>query len=218
MKTIRIMIADDHPVVRRGVRSLLETQNGWVVCGEVSTGAEALEQVKLLKPDVLIMDISMPGMRGFEAIRRVHEFDPGIAILTLTIHDTVPMFRGAMGAGAHAYVLKSDLEHRLIEAVRAMCQHREYFSPGISQTVMKSYANGSHETQPGTQKSAALTPRQLEVLKLVARGKSNKEVANDLGISTRTAEVHRYQIMARLGLHTLSELVLFAVRNGLIRP
>ena len=218
MKTIRILIADDHPVVLRGVRSLLETHPGWEVCGEARTGVEALKQVKLLKPDILIMDISMPGMSGFEAFRRIHEYDPRIGILTLTMHDTEPMFRGAMEAGAHAFVLKSDLDDRLIEAVEALCENRAFFSPGISQTVMKSFLERNHGSHPETQDTSVLTSRQLEVLKLVAQGKSNKEVASVLQISRRTAETHRYQIMTRLGVRTLSELVLFAVRNDLISP
>lgn len=216
MKAIRILIADDHPVVRRGVRTLLETRDGWSVCGEARNGEEALERVKTLKPDILIMDISMPGMRGFEAIRKIHEFDPNVGILTLTIHDTESMFRGAMEAGAHAYVLKSDLDGRLIEAVEALCENREFFSPGITETVLKSCVTDYHDRQLGVQDPDVLTPRQLQVLRLVARGNSNKEVASILGISNRTVEAHRYQIMSRLHASTLSDLVIFAVRNNLI--
>lgn len=216
IKALRILIADDHPVVRRGVKSLLETRSNWEICGEARTGAEALEQVKILKPDILIIDISMPAMGGFNAIREIHEYDPTIGILTLTMHNTEPMFRGAMEAGAHAYVLKSDLDSRLIQAVEALCENRAFFSPGISRTVMKSFVEGNAGHQPGTQDPSVLTPRQLEVLKLVVQGKTNKEVASALGISTRTAEAHRYQIMNRLQARTLSDLVLFAVRNHLI--
>lgn len=215
-KHIRILIADDHPVVRRGVRALLETRTAWEICGEARTGAEALEQVKNLKPDILIIDISMPATGGFTAIRNIHEFDPNIGILTLTMHNSEPMFRGAMEAGAHAYVLKSDLDSRLIQAVEALCENRAFFSPGISRTVMKSFVEGNTTPHVGTQDPSILTPRQLQVLKLVAGGKSNKEVASELGISTRTAEAHRYQIMNRLQVNTLSDLVLFAVRNNLI--
>lgn len=218
MKATCILIADDHSVVRRGVRSLLETHDGWVVCGEARTGEEALEMAKTLKPDILIMDISMPGMRSFEAIRKISGLDPNIGILTLTIHDSEPMFRGAMEAGAHGYVLKSDLDNRLIEAVEALCENREFFSPNISQTILKSCVEGYDERLPGTQAPDVLTPRQLEVLRLVARGNSNKEVASILGISNRTVEAHRYQIMNRLHAGTLSDLVIFAVRNKLIGP
>ena len=216
MKAIRILIADDHPVVRRGVRTLLETRDGWSVCGEARTGEEALERVRTLKPDILIMDLSMPGMRGFEAIQKIHEFDPNVGIITLTIHDTESMFRGAMEAGAHAYVLKSDLDGRLMEAVEALCENREFFSPGITQTVLKSCVEDYyHDRQPEAQDPDVLTPRQLQVLRLVARGNSNKEVASILGISNRTVEAHRYQIMSRLHANTLSDLVIFAVRNSL---
>ena len=212
-KTIRLLIADDHPLVRRGLRSLLGTHDGWEVCGEACTGTEAVQMVKELRPEILITDISMPDMGGFDAIRQIHAFDPNIGILMLTMHDSETMLRGAMEAGAHGYVLKSDLDNRLIDAVEALCEGRAFFSPGISQTVMKNFIRGEHT---GTQDPNVLTPRQREVLKLLARGKSNKEVASELGISTRTAETHRLQIMNRLKVRTLSEMVLFAVRNHLI--
>lgn len=213
LKTTKLLIADDHPLVRRGLRSLLATHDGWEVCGEACTGTETVQMVKDLKPDILISDISMPGMNGFDAIRQIHAFDPNIGILMLTMHDSERMLRGAMEAGAHAYVLKSDLDKRLIEAVEALCEGRAFFSPGISRTVISNFLRGD---QPGSQDPSVLTDRQREVLKLLALGKSNKEVANELGISTRTAETHRFQIMNRLKVRTLSELVLFAVRNHLI--
>ena len=213
LKSTRILIADDHPLVCRGLRSLLTTHDGWEVCGEAQTGAEAVNLVEQLKPDILIMDISMPGMNGFDAIRQIHALDPNVGILMLTMHDSETMLRGAMEAGAHAYVLKSDLDNKLIEAVEALCEGTAFFSPGISETVMRSFIRGD---DPVTQDPGVLTPRQREVLKLLARGKSNKEVASELGISVRTAETHRHQIMNRLRVRTLSELVLFAVRNHLI--
>ncbi len=213
LKTTRILLADDHPVVRRGLRALLATHKGWKVCGEAATGAETVRLVKQLKPDILIMDISMPEMNGIEALRQIHAFDTNIGILMLTMHDSEPMLRGALEAGAHAYVLKSDLDNSLIEAVEALCEGREFFSPAISHVIMRSLVG---DAQPSTRDPNALTPRQREVLKLVASGRSNKEVANGLGISVRTAETHRHQIMSRLRVQTLSDLVLFAVRNKLI--
>jgi DNA-binding NarL/FixJ family response regulator len=212
MKPTRILIADDHPVVRRGLRALLATHAGWEVCGEACTGAEAVEQVEHLKPDVVIIDISMPQMNGFEGIRQIHTLDPNIGILVLTIHDSEPIFRGSVEAGAHAYVLKSDLDSQLTEAVEALCEHRAFFSPSVSKAVLKNF----RRVEPGTHDPAALTLRQIQVLKLLAQGKSNKEVASALGISIRTVEAHRYQIMARLKARSLSELVLFAVRNQMI--
>ena len=215
--TTRILLADDHPMVRRGVRSLLETREGWHVCGDACSGSEAIEQVKRLKPDIVIMDISMPGMRGFEAVRQVHDFDPNIGILMLTMHDSKDIFCGAIEAGAHAYVLKSDLDEKLIEAVEALCENRAFFSPNISTTAEATrLMEGEDAANGGEAGSDILTQRQLEVLKMLAMGKSNKEVASALGISTRTAETHRYQIMNRLRIRTLSELVMYAIRHHVV--
>lgn len=214
----RILLADDHPMVRRGVRSLLETREGWEICGEACSGTEAIEKVKCLKPDIVIMDISMPGMKGFEAVRAVHAFDPHIGILMLTMHDSKDIFCGAIEAGAHAYVLKSDLDERLIEAVEALCENRAFFSPNISTTAtgVPATIEGNDAGAGGDAGADILTQRQLEVLKMLAMGKSNKEVATALGISTRTAETHRYQIMNRLRIRTLSELVMYAIRHHVV--
>lgn len=217
--TARILITDDHPVVLRGLRSLLERRKEWKVCGEARTGKEAVQQVKLLKPDIVIIDISMPGMNGIEAIRRIRELNPHIGILALTMYDSEPMFRGAMEAGAHAYVLKSDVDNRLIDAVEALQEDKAFFSPGISHTILKGF---SHDDSSGyndeSEGAGLLTPRQRQVLKLLVQGKTNKEVATVLDISPRTAETHRYQMMSRLKIQTLSELVLFAVRNKIVEP
>lgn len=217
LKMTRILIADDHPVVLRGLRSLLTTHKGWEVCGEVRTGAETVKLAKQLRPDILIMGISIQAMNGLEALRQVRQFDPHIGVLMFTMDDSEPMFRGAMEAGAHAYVLKSDLDKTVIEAVEALCEGRAFFSPGIFQTLRKGLMQGAGRAQPGTHDPNGLTPRQREVLRLVASGKSNKEVANELCISVRTAETHRHQIMSRLKVRTLSDLVLFAVRNNMIK-
>lgn len=218
MEKIRVLIVDDHPLVRRGVRELLETHKGWEICGEAATGVEAVEQVRRVKPNIVVMDISMPEMDGFEAIRQIRAIAPEVEILALTMHNSEPMFRGVMEAGAHGYVLKSDLDGRLIDAVGALAEHRAFFSPSVSQTILEGFFQGRERTRVGSADSRSLTPRQREVLQLLARGKSNKEVASALGISTRTAEAHRHQIMSRLNIQTLSELVLFAVRNRLIEP
>ncbi len=202
--------------MRRGLRAVLATRQGWKVCGEARAGAEAVDLVKRLKPDILVMDISMPETNGFEALRQIHAFDPNIGILMLTMHDSEPMLRDAIEARARAYILKSDPENRLIGAVEALRASRAFFSSSISEVIRRSYIKGAAGAQPGRQAPSPLTPRQREVLKLLASGKSNKEVANKLGISVRTAETHRQQIMARLKVRTMSELVLFAVRNHLI--
>jgi DNA-binding NarL/FixJ family response regulator len=216
MEATRILIADDHPVVRGGLRVLLGTREGWEVCGEAATGLEAVEQAKLLKPDVVIIDISMPEMDGFEAIGQIRALDPKTEILALTMHESEAMFRGVMQAGAHGYVLKSDLDGRLIEAVEALCDHRAYFSPAISQTILQGFFQGRASVHQAAGDPGTLTPRQRQVAQLLVQGKSNKEVATALGISTRTAETHRHQIMTRLKIHSLSELTLFALRHRLI--
>jgi len=220
MKAIRILIADDHPMVRRGIKLVLENQKKWLVCGEASTGAEAVKQVTTLKPDLVIMDISMPGMNGLQAIQEIQNVDPDTGILVLTMHDSKQILHRAIQAGARGYVLKSDSESNLLQALEAVWDRKAYFSPGISKTALENYiqTGRSDGSRDGPEKSAVLTSRQLAVLKLLVRGMSNKQVANTLGISSRTVESHRYQIMNRLNVRSLSELVVYAVRNRLLEP
>lgn len=218
MGKIRILVVDDHHVVRRGVRDLLETHEGWTVCGEAGTGAEAVEQAKRLKPDIVLMDISMPEMDGLEAVRQIRAFAPEIEILALTMHDSESTFREVVKAGARGYVLKADLDGRLIEAVESLSGHQAFFSPSMSEMILEEISEGKGHAHTDAGDAGALTPRQRQVVQLLSQGKSNKEVATALGISTRTAETHRHQIMTRLKIQSLSELVLFAVRNRLIEP
>lgn len=207
-------------MVRRGVKLVLQNHKKWQVCGEASTGTEAVEQVSALKPDLVIMDISMPGMNGLEAIQEIQNRDPDIGILVLTMHDSRQILHRAMQAGARGYVLKSDSESNLLQALEAVWERKAFFSPGISKTVLENYIqiDRKHQSHHGPEKPAGLTSRQLAVLKLLVRGMSNKQVASTLGISSRTVESHRYQIMNRLNVHSLSELVVYAVRNHLLEP
>ena len=220
MKTARILIVDDHSVVRRGLRVLLENHQRWEICGEAGTAAEAVSQVSALKPDIVIMDLSMPGTNVLGAVREIKNINPDIGVLMLTMHDSRQMFDAAIRAGVHAYVLKSDAESDLIESLQAVFEKREFFSPGISRTVLQGNVqpNGYNGSQQGTEIPDDLTQRQLDVLKLLIQGQSNKEAANALGISHRTVESHRYQIMNRLNVQNLSELVLYAIRNSLLKP
>jgi DNA-binding NarL/FixJ family response regulator len=220
MKTTRILIVDDHSVVRRGLRMLIANHEGWTLCGEASTAAEALEKVGALKPDLVVMDLSVPGIEVLEAIREIKDIDPDIGILMHTTHDSREMIDAAVQAGAGAYVLKSDAESDLIAALEAVSGKREFFSPGISKAVLESDVqrtrnNASHQR---SEIPDELTQRQLDVLNLLVRGQNNKQVASALGISPRTVEAHRNQIMTRLNIRTLSELVLYALRNSLLRP
>lgn len=220
MKAIRVLIADAHPMVRRGIKAVLAHRNKWEICGEASTGAEAVRQAKALRPDIVVMDISLPEKDCFEAIREIRNALPEVGVLMFTIHNSRQVFQGAMQAGAHAYVLKSDPDSTLVEGLKAVYEGKTFFSPGISKPVLEGFLQSNNEngTHQGSSMPAALTRRQLDVLKLLVRGKSNKQIASDLGISPRTVEAHRHEIMNRLHLHNLSELVLYAVRNLLLDP
>lgn len=220
MKTIRILIADDHPMVRRGIKLVLQNQPKWQVCGEAGTGTEAVNQVRALKPDLVIMDISMPEMNGLDAIQEIQKFDPDTGILVLTMHDSRQILHRAMQAGARGYLLKSDSESNLLRALEAVWNRKAFFSPGISKTVLESYipTDNKYGSREGPEQQTALTSRQLAVLRLLVRGMSNKQVASTLGISSRTVESHRYQIMSRLNVRSLSGLVVYAVRNRLLEP
>ena len=217
METIRILIVDDHPVVRHGLRMLLEGGCKWNVCGEADNGTEAVEQVRQLKPDIVIMDISMRGgMNGLDAIRSIRNTNPDVGVIVVTMHDSRQMFQEAMRAGAKAYVVKSDLEYDIIEALEAVSARKAFFSPGISHAVLESYVQtqSSNGAELGT--PPVLTQRQLSVLRLLVQGKTNREVANALALSPRTVEAHRSQIMNRLRVRNMSELVRYAIRNNLV--
>lgn len=220
MKTIRILLVDDHSVVRRGISMLLANHQKWEICGEADTAADALEKVRALKPDLVVMDLSVAGVEVLEAIREIKTISPDIGVLMHTVHDSRQMFDAAVQAGARAYVLKSDAESDLIEGLEALSEKREFYSPGLSRTLAESDVQRSRNTAPhqGAEITDDLTQRQLDVLNLLVRGQNNKQVASALGISHRTVESHRHQIMNRLNVQNLSELVLYAIRNCLLKP
>lgn len=215
MKT-RILLADDHELVRTGVRRLLNGRTKWRVCGEARDGKELIAKARTLKPEILIVDISMPGADGLEAIREIKGFLPESRILVLTMHEPDELLRLALDAGAHGYVMKSDAARELLAALSAMSEQKPYFSSSTME-AMKSLvtADGSYDEEGDERKS--LTPRELQVTNLLGQGKSNKEVAESLNISARTAEVHRRNIMHKLGLHSITELVRFAIRKGMVQ-
>lgn len=211
MKTVRIFIADDHEIVRHGLRRLLESQPGWEICGEASSGREAAERVCLLKPEVAILDYSMPEMNGAEAARRILKGSPRTEIVVLTMHDTEQLLREVLQTGARGYVLKSDAANDLVAAVNTMLQHKRFISPGASGVVVEGFLRGP-DIEPGER----LTPREGEIVKLLAEGKSNKEVAALLDISIKTVEAHRANIMHKLNLAAFSDLVHYAIRNKIV--
>jgi len=214
MKTVRILVADDHEVVRQGLRRLLEGQPGWEICGEAGSGREAVEKAKQLKPDVVVLDYSMPGLNGAEATRQIIERVPRAEVLILTMYGSEQVIRGALEAGARGYVLKSDASQDLISAVNALIEHKAFLSSGASVPVLDRYLKSPRT--PTSQE--ALTPREREIVQLVAEGRSNKEIAVTLKISTKTVEAHRANMMHKLGLSSVSQLVRFAIRNQIIEP
>ena len=214
MSALRILVADDHEVVRRGVRSLLEAHPGWQICDEAVEGREAVEKATRLWPDVAILDIGMPLLNGLEAARQIRKAAPQVEVLILTMHESEQVIREVLAAGARGYVLKSDAGRNLVSAVEALSRHKPFFTSSVAEFVLKGFLDGRGE-QPD---SSPLTLREREIIQLLAEGKSNKEVAGTLGISTRTAETHRTNIMRKLGCQSFSDLVRYAVRNSIIDP
>lgn len=217
MKNLRILVADDHELLRRGVRALLETHAGWEVCDEAVDGREAVEKAIRLRPDLVILDIWMPGLNGLEAARRIRKEAPGSEILILTMHDSEQVVQEVLAAGARGYVLKSDASRDLVAAVEALSHHKTFFTPSVTEMVLQNYlGGGSGAAEQG--EISLLTPREREVVQLLAEGRSNKEVADVLRISVRTAETHRTNIMRKLDCHSLSDLTRYAIRNNIINP
>jgi len=213
---LRILVADDHEVVRRGVCALLLSHSGWQVCGEVGNGREAVEKAKELRPDVVILDLHMPNLNGMEAARQILRHNPGQQILVLTITDSEQMVQELLRVGAKGYVLKSDAARDLIAAVEALQQNRTFFNSDIEQMVLSGYLKGGDPTFNENVGRSNLTSREREILQLLAEGSTSKEVAVVLDLSVKTAETHRSNIMRKLNLHSISELVLYAVRNNIV--
>jgi len=215
MKPVRILIADDHEVVRQGVRAVLEGQAGWVVCGEASTGREAVAKAVDLQPDIVVLDISMPELNGLEATRQIRRLVPA-KILILSVHESEQVVTEVLAAGADGYVLKADAGRKLVEAVRALLGDQEFLTDRVHALAGRA-ARPCGAATP-SRGSGPLTPREREVLQLLTEGKSNKEIAVELGLPAKTAETHRTHIMAKLDLHSMSDLVRYAIRNRIIEP
>lgn len=213
MKPVRLLIADDHAVVRRGLRTLLEARPGWEVCGEAATGGEAVAQAARLRPDVIIMDISMPDMDGLEAMRQILASAPASQILVLTMHDAPEIIERMVAGGARGYVLKSDAERDLADAVEAACLRKPFFTPAASEVLLRLSRPPGARAGKG---ASRLTPRERQVVQLLAEGKSNKEVAATLDVSVRTVESHRARIMDKLALKSFSDLVRYAIAHNIV--
>ncbi|MFZ0420198.1 MAG: response regulator transcription factor [Candidatus Sulfotelmatobacter sp.] len=212
---LRILIADDHEVARKGIRSLLEDHPGWQVCAEAKDGREAVDLANRLDPDVLLLDIGMPNLNGLDATRQILATRPEARILILTIHDSERVVREVLAAGARGFLLKSDAGRDLVTAVEALQNRRTFFTPKVAQMMLDGYLRPSEERDTSDQH--ILTPREREVIQLVAEGKTTKEIATALNLSVKTAETHRTNLMRKLDLHSIADLTLYAVRNGIVQ-
>jgi DNA-binding NarL/FixJ family response regulator len=218
MGNLRLLVADDHDVVRKGVRTLLEEQPGWEVAAEAADGREAVEKAKLVQPDVTILDLSMPELNGLEAAREILK-TVQTKVLILTMYDSDPLIRQTLEAGARGYLLKSDAGRDLVSAVDALRRNKTFFTPKVAQMVLEGYLGRptkENEDDSNRKNGLRLTARQKQILQLLAEGKSSKEVAVALNISVKTAETHRANIMRRLDCHSVTELVRYAIRNHII--
>lgn len=216
MTKTRVLIVDDHQVVRKGVASILACRPEWEICGEAANGREALEAVDQLRPDVVIMDISMPEMNGLEASRRIVKGYPNIKVLILSMHESELLLREAFACGIRAYVLKSDVDTELLAALDALQRGKMFSTAKVTDSILRAYGVGGPTPEPANSKNGQLSPREREIVQLVAEGKSSKEVAAALHISVKTVETHRAHIMDKLGVEGLSALVRYAIRNHII--
>ena len=217
MKPVSILLVDDHAVVRRGLRALLETLPTWRVCGEALNGSEAVEKAAHLQPDVVILDISMPGLNGVAAAARIHEVAPKSRVLVLTMHSSEELIQSCLRAGAEGYLLKSDAEQDLISAVEALIRGKTFFTQAATGVVLGSL-RGQQDRSNDDLTYKHLTNREKEVAQLLVEGRSNKEVGDKLGIGSRTVESHRARIMKKLQLQSFGDLVRYAIRTKMIEP
>ena len=215
MKQIRILLADDHNVMRRGLRLLLESQPGFTVVAEASDGRQAVDQALATKPDVVVLDITMPQLSGTEAAQRIIEALPGTAVVILSMHADEGYVLRALKAGAKGYLVKDTAEGDLIEAIKVVSEGKAFFSPEISKMLVEDYVR-EIRTRGADDSYELLTAREREILHLLAGGKTNKDIATLLNLSLFTVETHRRNLQEKLNLHSLAELILYAVRKGLI--
>lgn len=215
MKTARILVADDHEMVRVGVRTIITPHKEWSICGEATNGRAAVEMAAQLRPDIVIMDLAMPQLNGLEATRQIHRAQPRAEILVLTFDESESLIREVIQAGARGYVLKTDLAEMLVQAVETLSQHRPYFTPKAAEVLLHARLGpGSDARPPGAE--TPLTARERQIVQMVAEGGSTKEVAESLHISVKTAENHRANIMRKLKVKSVSDLVRYAIRNKII--
>ena len=216
MATLKILVVDDHTVVRRGLRVLLEAHPGWKVCGEAATGSEAIRKAQKLQPDIVVLDIGIPEPNGLEVARQLRKTRPKSQILVLTIHESEELVSALLKVGARGFLLKSDAGRELIAAIEALSQHKPYFTSKVSRMLLDGFLSHSKTKVLGPR--TRLSMREREIIQLLAEGRTNKEVSSRLNISIKTVETHRSNIMHKLNLHSMGELTRYAVRNRIIEP
>lgn len=218
MNTLKILIADDHDIVRTGMKALMEDQPGWQVVAEGGTGRQAVDKARATAPDVCVLDVTMPELNGLEAARQIKKLLPNVEILILTVHESEQIASEVLKVGARGYILKSDAGRELVAAVKSVAAHKNYFTSRIAQMVSDTTLKEGAQAIEADDIGSRLTPREKEIVQLLAEGKSNKEAASALNISVKTVETHRTNIMRKLRFHSVGELVRYAVRNNIVAP
>ena len=213
---LRILIADDHDLVRRGIKAILVEHEGWEVCAEANTGTKAVAKVKECQPDIAILDFGMPGLNGIEAAERIRTVSPNTEILILSMHHSDQLIREIVDMGIRGYILKSDSDRNLVVAVKSLASHKMFFTSQVTEMILAHLHSGASTKKIPGRISGRLTEREQEIVRLLATGSSTKAAASSLGISVKAAEIRRTGIMRKLGLHSLGELVLYAFRNQII--
>jgi two-component system response regulator NreC len=214
---LRILIADDHDVMRDGSRAVIERQPGWQVCGTAGTGREAVSEAIKLKPDIVIMDMTMPELNGVDASIQIKRHLPQTEILIFSGHETDQLIREVFESGAKSFICKSEAHHFLIEAIQSLARHKPFFTSKVSEILFAGMLSRSAGSSQESQPAQRLSNREREIVQLLAEGRSNKQVANSLGISVRTAETHRASILRKLSLDSVASLVRYAIRNNMIQ-
>jgi DNA-binding NarL/FixJ family response regulator len=215
---VRILLVDDHDVVRRGLKALLQGRAGWDICGEAMTGRDAVDLARQLQPDIAIIDLMMPDLNGLETTRQIRAASQRTQVLIFTMHHNESVVHDVLKAGARGYLLKSDAERHIVTAVETLLRRQPYFSAQVSETVLEGYLRSGRHGAGEESPAPRLTPREREIIQLLAEGSRNKQIAQKLGISIKTVETHRTTLMRKIGVNSIVELVRYAVRNHLTEP
>jgi DNA-binding NarL/FixJ family response regulator len=218
MPGMKILLADDHDLMRRGLKSLLEARPGWTICGEARTGGQAVSMAEEFQPEVAVLDISMPELSGLEAARQIRKLSPKTEILILSVHYSDHLIREILRAGIRGYMVKSDSDRDLVNAIETLARHKPFFTSCATELILTHSRRAQTDASSPTDLVERLTPREREIVQLISEGKSSKEIASLLGISIKTAETHRANIMRKLHVHSVTDLVRYAVRNEIVQP